>query len=462
MKSLKKSSLLRLASTSAFFSASTSHHIFQSKFYSSSQYDVKSSGIAKEKVEKKLSKIERLFSKNTSSKKKNYQTVEAQTKAPSPLATPLPPSSGTSTKSKQKLPENEMINSLISGSGVNLTPEEIEKAKDTLNPSKKQSSITSPILGNRSFSEDEVDDAWMEQMKGPFYYRTIIRLIEKQRYLSEQDRNSLISYVKKEFRDRSKNVEAQYQIADNFVHIMRAKDLKSAQITTDALDNNQLDESKELTYWNEYYKQHGYVEEWYCDWDVIKSYLPEAILKLKTKPNKESLQILDIGCGLSTVSLHLTGHMEKQLCSVTSIDISNMLIALMSDSYADIADIISFKQMDVRDLSFEDNTFDFIFDKATFDSILSFDSSTISDLTSYESEVYRTLKPGGVLMLCSVNPFEGIEGFFSGQTWSSIKLAGSKNLLEDHTTNNRSLQLADDSVLGNAFLHFYHIKKPTE
>ncbi|KAF0982491.1 hypothetical protein FDP41_011421 [Naegleria fowleri] len=427
-----------------------------------------------EKLEKKLSKIERLFGKSSSRAKDSKKQIQSvsEKEVKQMMASPSSPNTSTSSPppSNHQTPKNNptynpLSQFLDSRNLSDLSPDEIEKFKETLSPVKKRSTISSPVLGSKSIVEGEHDESALEKLKAPFYYKTILRLIEKQTYLTPEDRHSMKEYVKKEFKDRSKNVEEQYLIADNFVHIMRAKDLKSAKLALDiSEESNVLEDSAELTYWNNYYQQHGFVDEWYCDWDLVKNFLPETIQKLKTAPTKETLKILDVGCGLSTVTLKLCDHFNKQRFSVTSIDISNVLIGLMKEQYADIPDVIGFSQVDVKDMEkfFEDNSFDIIFDKGTFDSIMSFDSSTIEDITAYESEIFRVLKPGGLFMLCSVTPLEGIEGFFSGEAWSSVKLAGKKNLLEDHNNKGRKLQLPQDSAIQDAHIYFYHIKKPSQ
>ncbi|KAG2394014.1 hypothetical protein C9374_003778 [Naegleria lovaniensis] len=455
----------RLFSTCGRFNSANNSNTTSSKRQNQTIGSTQNS--AQDKLEKKLSKIERLFGKSSSKAKDGKKQVQSvaekevkNTSSPSPITSP----SNNQIPKKNDRMDNLLNQFLDSRTMSDLSSEEIEKFKETLNPAKKKSTILSPVLGSKPIVEGEQDESLLEKLKAPFYYKTILRLIEKQTYLTPEDIHSMKEYVKKEFRDRSKNVEEQYQIADNFVHIMRAKDLKSAKLALDiSEDSNVLEDSEELNYWNNYYQQHGFMDEWYGDWDLVKNFLPESIQKLKTAPTKETLKILDVGCGFSTVSLKLCDYFNKQRFSITSIDISNVLIGLMKEQYADIPDIIGFSQVDVRDMEkfFEDDSFDIIFDKGTFDSIMSFDSSSIEDITAYESEIFRVLKPGGVLMLCSVTPLEGIEGFFSGEGWSSVKLAGKKNLLEDHNKS-RKLQLSQDSAIHDAHVYFYHIKKPSQ
>lgn len=56
--------------------------------------------------------------------------------------------------------------------------------------------------------------------------------------------------------------------------------------------------------------------------------------------------------------------------------------------------------MDVRDLKFENNTFDFIVDKSTIDALLCGEESFIN-VAMMTKEVQRVLKVGGIYMIIS-------------------------------------------------------------
>ena len=56
--------------------------------------------------------------------------------------------------------------------------------------------------------------------------------------------------------------------------------------------------------------------------------------------------------------------------------------------------------MDVRDLQYEDNTFDLIIDKSTIDALLCGDNSFIN-VAIMTKEVIRTLKVDGIYMIIS-------------------------------------------------------------
>lgn len=56
--------------------------------------------------------------------------------------------------------------------------------------------------------------------------------------------------------------------------------------------------------------------------------------------------------------------------------------------------------MDIRDLNYDDNFFDFTVDKSTIDALLCGDNSFIN-VAIMTKEVMRTLKPGGIYMIIS-------------------------------------------------------------
>ena len=60
---------------------------------------------------------------------------------------------------------------------------------------------------------------------------------------------------------------------------------------------------------------------------------------------------------------------------ITNIDISFTVIKQMQDLYREKYPTLTYKQMDVRQMSFEDGMFDAVIDKGTFDSILCGDGS---------------------------------------------------------------------------------------
>ena len=67
----------------------------------------------------------------------------------------------------------------------------------------------------------------------------------------------------------------------------------------------------------------------------------------------------------------------------------------MMEHYKDKQSNLRYTQMDVRSLQFEDNTFDVVIDKGTFDSVLCGDGSA-PNAEQMLNEVHRVLSANGV------------------------------------------------------------------
>jgi ubiquinone/menaquinone biosynthesis C-methylase UbiE len=61
---------------------------------------------------------------------------------------------------------------------------------------------------------------------------------------------------------------------------------------------------------------------------------------------------------------------EEGYNNITNIDICSLVVKAMMEKYKEKGDALKYLQMDVRTMSFSDESFDAIIDKATFDSIL--------------------------------------------------------------------------------------------
>jgi len=73
------------------------------------------------------------------------------------------------------------------------------------------------------------------------------------------------------------------------------------------------------------------------------------------------------GCGNSKFSEHLYDLGYK---NITNIDFSGIVIDQMKERYKESYPEITFLEMDACDMTFENNSFDFILDKGLLDSIL--------------------------------------------------------------------------------------------
>ena len=147
----------------------------------------------------------------------------------------------------------------------------------------------------------------------------------------------------------------------------------------------------DIKYWEDRYKS---AENGTFDWLENYSSLKDIISSLNI--NKETGQILNLGCGNSEFSEHMYCDGYK---NIKNIDISHNVIKAMSERNKDKEGMI-YEVMDVRDLKYEDNTFDLAVDKSTIDALLCGDNAFIN-VAKMIKEVQRVLKVGGYYMIVS-------------------------------------------------------------
>ena len=111
-------------------------------------------------------------------------------------------------------------------------------------------------------------------------------------------------------------------------------------------------------YWENRYSLLPGAFDWYQKWDAINNELNQLF-------TGDEL-VLNIGCGNSEMSAEMQ---KTTFQTVVSIDISGVVINQMIEKYNDNKDLIWF-EMDCMNLTFEDEFFDIVFDKGTFDAIL--------------------------------------------------------------------------------------------
>ena len=147
----------------------------------------------------------------------------------------------------------------------------------------------------------------------------------------------------------------------------------------------------DIKYWEERYKS---AEDSTFDWLENYSSLKDIISTLNIP--KETGQILNLGCGNSEFS-------ENMYCdgykNIKNIDISHNVIKVMKERNKDKVGMV-YEVMDVRDLKYEDNTFDLAVDKSTIDALLCGDDAFIN-VAKMIKEVQRVLKVGGYYMIVS-------------------------------------------------------------
>ncbi len=137
----------------------------------------------------------------------------------------------------------------------------------------------------------------------------------------------------------------------------------------------------------------------------------------------DQMTALVLGGGLSSLSARLV---EK--CKlVYDIDISSFSVDYMDKLYKHVKGV-RFMKMDARRMYFSPNMFDIVFDKGTFDTIMTEETGE-QDVQDLEKHLWKVLKNHGVYMLVSATPLEGIEAIFSSYSWK-IELLGKESITE--------------------------------
>ena len=145
------------------------------------------------------------------------------------------------------------------------------------------------------------------------------------------------------------------------------------------------------TYWEDRYKSS---ENSTFDWLENYSALRDIISSLNIP--KETGQILNLGCGNSEFAEDMYNDGYK---NIKNIDISHNVIKTMAERNKDKEGMI-YEVMDVRDLKYEDNSFDLAVDKSTIDALLCGEDAFIN-VAKMIKEVQRVLKVGGYYMIVS-------------------------------------------------------------
>ena len=105
---------------------------------------------------------------------------------------------------------------------------------------------------------------------------------------------------------------------------------------------------------------------------------------------------------------------EDDYQTIVNIDISFTVIKQMQELYKDKYPNMPFKQMDVKSLTFQDNSFEAVIDKGTLDSILCGDGSG-PNAAQMLSEIYRVLTPNGVYICVSYGVKDARNDYFANK-----------------------------------------------
>ena len=170
-------------------------------------------------------------------------------------------------------------------------------------------------------------------------------------------------------------------------------------------------------YWEERYASSTEDYEWYFGWDFLEEKLDNIC------EGREIVLIL--GCGNSRMPFD----MRNSFKTIYNMDISNAVINQMKEKYSNQKNLI-WEQMDCANLTYEDEFFDVIFDKATIDALLC--AENYKEITySAILECSRTLKTNGlfVIMTCGLFHPNLTNSVFKGNklNWELLKNTSFKN-----------------------------------
>ena len=143
-------------------------------------------------------------------------------------------------------------------------------------------------------------------------------------------------------------------------------------------------------YWLQRYENVNCSYEWYDDYETIKPIISDLNLPKRCV-------ILNIGIGNSEFSEKMYDDGYKKSYN---IDFARNVIHYMKQKNKRLRSSMIFETMNALDIEYEDEQFDIIFDKATFDCILC-DIQANKKAKIYMDEIYRLLKPKGYFFMIS-------------------------------------------------------------
>ncbi|KAI0258932.1 S-adenosyl-L-methionine-dependent methyltransferase [Gloeopeniophorella convolvens] len=146
-------------------------------------------------------------------------------------------------------------------------------------------------------------------------------------------------------------------------------------------------------YWDQRYTQ----EEDDATFDWFKKYADVAPLIRAALPDKNA-RILMLGCGNSTLSEDMY---DDGYNNIINIDYSAVVVERMRARHQEARPEMEWHEMDIRDLKFEDGSFDVAVDKGTMDAMMTAKGDVwdppkqvIDDCTKEVDEVLRVLRKG--------------------------------------------------------------------
>ncbi|TRM60752.1 S-adenosyl-L-methionine-dependent methyltransferase [Schizophyllum amplum] len=150
-------------------------------------------------------------------------------------------------------------------------------------------------------------------------------------------------------------------------------------------------------YWDARYSKEA--EEPNFDWCQNYANVAETFRELI--PDKAA-RILMLGCGNSKLSEDMW---DDGYHNIVNVDYSPVVIEQMCRRHGVVRPQMEWHEMDIRELRFDDASFDVAIDKATMDAMLTYKGdpwnppkSVVNDCMREVDEVVRVLRPGGIFI----------------------------------------------------------------
>ena len=150
-------------------------------------------------------------------------------------------------------------------------------------------------------------------------------------------------------------------------------------------------------YWEKRYRNFEERMEWYTGFNQLnQDFLLLKIFEDKYQKNRYKKKLLELGCGDSTLCDDLYNNDYK---NITAIDFSTVVINKMKRIYK--TKKIKFEVCDFNNLkmNYGKNSFDIIYEKAGFDSMLSKWENDMPDLVfKIFNDIHYILRDGGIFL----------------------------------------------------------------
>ena len=149
------------------------------------------------------------------------------------------------------------------------------------------------------------------------------------------------------------------------------------------------------SYWDNFYTKTKSATatsfDWFFSHDVANQWLTKYITQGKTQKNM--MNILELGCGTSTLASNLLKEVDDCI-SIVSIDFS--LAAVKQARMISHQTSIQYAVADASSLPFRSNQFDVVFEKGTFDAMLKNSNGNLAGFSF--GETVRVLTPCGTFL----------------------------------------------------------------